>query len=49
MKEQILKIINDNSVPHQSNEYGEGIFSDVNAVDNITDEIVKLFSIPPVV
>ena len=46
MKDKMLKIINDNSVPHQSSEYGEGIFTDINAVDDIVESAVKLFSIP---
>lgn len=48
MKEKILKIINDNSVPHQSSEYGEGIFTDIDAVNDIVESVVKLFAIPDV-
>ena len=49
MKDKILKVISDNSVPKHFCEYGEGIFADINAVDSMAEEIVKLFSIPVVV
>ena len=49
MKDKILKIISDNSVPKHFCEYGEGIFADLNAVNDIADELVKLLTIPVVV
>lgn len=45
MKDEILKVINDNSVPKHFCEYGEGVFADINAVDEIAKSVVKLFSI----
>ena len=48
MKDKVLKVISDNSVPENFCEYGEGIFTDTNAVDSMAEEIVKLFSIPVV-
>ena len=48
MKDKVLKVISDNSVPKHFCEYGEGIFADINAVDSMVEDIVKLFSIPNV-
>ena len=45
MKEEILKVISDNSMPKHFCEYGQGVFADVNAVDEIAESVVKLFSI----
>ena len=44
MKDKVLEVINDNSVPKHFCEYGEGVFADSNAVDSMAEEVVELFS-----
>lgn len=48
MKQNIENIIAENSVETTNKEYGNGIFISTDAVSNIAQDIVKLFSIPVV-
>lgn len=45
-REKILTIINSNSEPHYSSEYGHGLFT--TCQDEIADEIVAALTAPPV-